>query len=101
MMYSRDSATDRRVLGQGHILEALADDDVVLAGTLAHLGQRFALSPDDLRACLRDLVRAGWVAVQTRPFGHVTVRLERRAHQDAATSRAFAERRRWQDAWPL
>ena len=100
-MYSRDSATDRRVLGQGHILEALADDGVVLAGTLAHLGQRFELSPDDLRACLRDLVRAGWIAVQTQPFGRVIVRLERRSHAASAEGSPATERRRWQDAWSL
>ena len=95
----RESATDRRVLGQGRILEALPDDDTVLTGTLDRLGRRFELAPDELRASLRELVRAGWVAVQTQPFGRLTVRLERRSRESLPVT---VERRRGvPDAWRL
>jgi DNA-binding transcriptional regulator PaaX len=100
MMSQRDAATDRRLLGQGRILEALAGDDAVLIGTLERLGRQFGLAPDDLRASLRELVRAGWVAVQTQPFGRVTIRLERRSHE--APPPVTGERRRSvPDAWRL
>jgi hypothetical protein len=90
---------DRRVLGQGRILEALSDEDTVLVGTLNRLGRQFGLAPDDLRACLRELVRAGWVAVQTQPFGRLTVRLERRSRDSQPVT---VERRRGvPDAWRL
>lgn len=79
------------MLGQGRILEALVDDDTVLTGTLDRLGRRFGLTPDELRACLRGLVRAGWIAVQTQPFGRLTVRLERRSREPQAVT---VERRR-------
>ncbi|MFN8632422.1 MAG: hypothetical protein U0893_01105 [Chloroflexota bacterium] len=87
------------MLAEGRILEALADEDVVLAGTLERLSRKFQLSTDDFRQCLRDLVRAGWIAVQTQPFGRLTVRLERRSGADAPV---FRERRqRGPNAWPL
>ncbi len=99
MSLPRDSATDRRVLGQGRILEALPDDDAVLSGTLNRLGRRFGLAPDELRACLRELVRTGWIAVQTQPFGRLTVRLERRSREHRPVT---VERRRGvPDAWRL
>ena len=95
----RDTAMDRQVLGQGRILEALTDEDTVLAGTLDRLGRRFGLTADELRACMREMVRAGWVAVQTQPFGRLTVRLERRSHEPRPVT---VERRRGMpDAWRL
>src|SRR6188474_1511973 len=95
----RDSATDRRMLGQGRILEALGGDDTVLTGTLERLGRQFGLTADELRACLRELLRAGWVAVQTQPFGRLTIRLERRS---SPAQPVTSERRRGvPDAWQL
>src|SRR5687767_9016970 len=95
----RDAATGRRVLGQGRILEALAGDDDGLTGTLDRLGRQFGLAPDELRACLRELMRVGWVAVHTQPFGRLTIRLERRSHDAQPVS---VERRRGvPDAWRL
>lgn len=99
MKSPRDAATEQRVLGQGRILEALAGDDVVLVGTLERLGRRFGLTPEELRGCLRELVRVGWVAVQTQPFGRLSVRLERRSPN---LQQVVTERRRGvQDAWRL
>ena len=87
------------MLGQGRILEALGDEEAVLTGTLDRLGREFGLTEDDLRACLRELVRAGWVAVQTQPFGRLTVRLERRSREPRPVT---VERRRGvPDAWRL
>ena len=87
------------MLGQGRILEALAEDDAVLTGTLMRLGPQFGLTADELRTCLRGLVRAGWIAVQTQPFGRLTIRLERRSrdHQPVTVER----RRGAPDAWRL
>lgn len=99
MKSPRDAAAEQRVLGQGRILEALAGDDVVLVGTLERLGRRFGLTPEELRGCLRELVRVGWVAVQTQPFGRLSVRLERRSPN---LQQVVTERRRGvQDAWRL
>lgn len=64
--------------GQGQLMEALAEGQV-LNGTLEHLGGQFAMPPSEFRACLRELARAGWIVVQTQPFGLLTVRLERRS----------------------
>src|SRR5687767_9652337 len=100
MMPPRDPATDRRVLAQGRILEALSDEHALLTGTLRRLGRQFGLTDEELRACLRELARAGWVAVQTLPFGRLTVRLERRSHE--APPPVTGERRRSvPDAWRL
>jgi len=88
-----------RVLGQGRILEALSDEDTVLTGTLDRLGREFGLSEPDLRACLRALVRAGWIAIQTQPFGRLTVRLERRSREPEAVT--MERRRGVPDAWRL
>ena len=95
----RDAAMARAVIGQGRILEVLAGDDVVLAGTLQRLGQRLGLGPEELRAALRELARAGWIAVQTQPFGRLTVRLERRSRDDHAPR--MERRRSVPDAWRL
>ena len=44
-------------------------------------------------------LRAGWVAVQTQPFGRLTVRLERRSRDPRPV---IGERRRGvPDAWQL
>jgi DNA-binding transcriptional regulator PaaX len=94
-----DPATRRYLLEQGHILEALAYGDV-LTGTLDHLGRRFGLAPAELRACLRQLASAGWIAVQTEPFGRLTIRLERRSHR-APPPMSGERRRPVPDAWHL
>jgi hypothetical protein len=99
MKVLHDAATTRRVLGQGRILEALPNDEAVLTGTLDSLARRFDLTPDDLRTCLRELLRAGWVVVQTQPFHRLTVRLERRSHP--ASSVAVERRRGVPSAWQL
>ena len=78
MTSPREAATPQRILGQGRILEALAEG-AVLTETLDGLSERFSLAPDDVRACLRELVRRGWVAVQAQPSGRLTVRIERRS----------------------
>jgi hypothetical protein len=96
----RDAATDRRVRVQGRILEELAEDDAVLAGTLDRLGRDMDLAPDELRVCLRELVRAGWIVVQTFPFSYLTVQLERRS-PTALPSMAGERRRPVADAWEL
>jgi hypothetical protein len=96
----RDAATDRRVRVQGRILEELAEDDAVLSGTLDRLVREFDLAPDELRACLRELVRARWIVVQTFPFGYLTVELERRSPA-ALPSMARERRRSAPDAWDL
>lgn len=99
MIPQRDAATDRRVLGQGRILEALPDEDTVLTGTLERFGRQFGLTEADLRACLRGLVQAGWLSVQTMPFGRLAIRLERRS---GAVQPVVTERRRGlPDAWHL
>ena len=59
-------------------MEALADGKV-LDGTLEGLGGQFELPPSEFRACLRELAHAGWIVVQMRPAGLLTVRLERRS----------------------
>ena len=95
----RDSTTVRRVLGQGRIMDALGDAETVLTGTLDRLGDQSGLSTEELRACLRELVRVGWIAVQTQPVGRLTIRLERRSHP---VEQVTAERRRGvPDTWRL
>jgi hypothetical protein len=56
-------------------MEALAEDDAPLTGTLARLGRRFELSPDELRMCLLELALAGWVRILIQPFGRLTIRV--------------------------
>jgi len=99
MIPQRDAATDRRVLGQGRILEALPDEDTVLTGTLVRLGHQFGLSEADLRSCLRGLIQAGWLSVQTLPFGRLAIRLERRSGQVQPVT--IERRRGVPDAWQL
>ena len=89
----------RRLHGQGRILEAVAYGEV-LTGTLDRLGQEFELAPDELGVCLRELVRASWIAVQTQPFGRLSIRLERRSHK--ARPPVTGERRgSMRNAWEL
>ncbi len=64
-------------IGQGRILEMVATG-AVYDGTLHDLSRDVGLPSATLRACLRELVQVGWVAVQTQPFGRLTIRLERR-----------------------
>jgi len=63
----------------GRILEMVATG-AVYDGTLHDLSRDVGLPSSTLRACLRELVQAGWVAVQTQPFGRLTIRLKRRTH---------------------
>jgi len=99
MRDARDSAIGH-VVAQGRIVEAVADG-TVLVGTLDRLARRFDLAPDDLRACLRQLVRVGWVAVHTEPFGRLTIRLERRTEQPESAPVTRELRRGVPDAWRL
>ena len=96
MTSQRDAATARRVRGQGHILEALADDAVVLTGTLDRLGQRFGLPLEVVRICLLELLDAGWVRIDVRPSGSLTALRPRTAGALTALS-VRVERRRSAD----
>ena len=98
MTFERDAATARQVLGQGHILEALADGEAI-TGTLKRLGRQFGLTPDELQACLLELTHAGWIVVQTQPFGRLSVRLERRS--SVSQSVALDRRRPVTNFWPF
>jgi len=75
MAVPRVGAADRRILWQGRIMETLAEDDAPLTGTLGRLGRRLELPPDELRACLRELARAGWIQILIQPFGRLTIRV--------------------------
>jgi len=98
-MAGRHEPADTDLLpAQARILEALSTG-AFLTGTLDDLGQEFGLPPDDLRLCLRELVQARWVAVQTLPFGHLTARIERRTLGLRPVARD--RRRATPDAWPL
>jgi hypothetical protein len=81
MTSRRDTIAARRVHGQGRILEALAEDDVVLTGTLAHLGGQFGLPPQVVRACLLDLAYAGWITIEPQRLGHLTIRIDTRPRE--------------------
>jgi len=100
MTSPRDAATNRRVLEQGPILGELAEDDAVRSGTLDRLGTQFGLARDELRTCLREMVRTGWIAAQTQPFGRLTIRPERRSHE-APPPVVGEHRRSVPDAWRL
>ena len=63
-----DPAPPGLLIAKGHILGALATGHVV-SGTLDDVTTKFAVSPAELRACLRHLVDAGWVCVCTGPGG--------------------------------
>jgi hypothetical protein len=89
-------AAERLFRAQGHILEALASG-VVLTGTTDEIGPRFSLSPDELQICLRELVRAGWAALDVDPAGILTARLERRA--GGPPQSVDLERRRGDACW--
>jgi DNA-binding IclR family transcriptional regulator len=96
-MAEHGTFTDLSLLrAQARILEGLATG-AVLTGTLDDLGRQLDLNPDDLRRCLRELVEAGWVVVQTLPFGHLAVRIERRTLGPRRVSRD--RRRAMPDAW--
>ena len=76
MTVAHDRAAARRIVGEGRILEALAEDDAALTGTLVRLGKQFGLAPDDLRGCLLELAYAGWITIRIQPFGRLTIQLE-------------------------
>jgi hypothetical protein len=100
MAINNEHPRDQHVPAQGRILEEF-DDETVLSGTLCSLGQQFGLVPEDLRACLRELVRVGWLAVQTQPFGRLTIRLEHRTPDGMAPDAPWERRRSEGDAWRL
>jgi hypothetical protein len=76
MTSQRDAATARRIGGQGRILEALAEDGAVLTGTLGRLGERFGLAPQVVRLCILELADAGWITIEPRRRGQLTVRMD-------------------------
>jgi len=83
---------------QGRILDMVADGDAV-HGSLDRLAAECGLDPDTLRMCLREMVHAGWIAVQTHPFRRLTIRLELRTLGPRPVA---VDRRRLQcDAWEL
>ena len=75
MTASRDRATARRIRGEGHILEALAEHDAVLGGTLDTLGERFGLPPQVVRLCIAELAYAGWITIEPQGLGYLTIRM--------------------------
>jgi hypothetical protein len=89
----------RVILAAGRILEAVADGQVFV-GTLDRVARQLGVSPQEARAALRELRQVGWVAVQTLPGMHLSVRAERRAF---GRQRIITGERRQpdQDAWPL
>ena len=87
------------ILAAGRVLEAVADGQV-LVGTLDAVSQQIGVGTQEVRAALRELRRAGWVAIQTHPGDRLTVRTERRALGRRGTS-AVERRQRRDDAWPL
>jgi hypothetical protein len=95
----RELAEARRIQSQGRILEALAEDDDGLTGTLARLSKQFGLSPDDLRTYLLELAYAGWITIHIQPFGRLTIQLEQQG-QDARPV-TVAGCRSVPDAWRL
>src|SRR5215208_4361927 len=99
MRDARDLAITRAA-AEGRIVEAVADG-TALVGTLDRLARRFDLAPEDLRGCLRQLVRVGWVAVQAEPFGRLTIRLARRTEQPESAPVTTERRRGVPDAWRL
>ena len=50
MTVPREIATGRRIAAQGHILEALVEDDGPLTGMPDRFEKRFGLAHDELRA---------------------------------------------------
>ena len=80
-------------MAQGRIVDAVAAD-LVIAGSAEELARHLGVSTRTFRMALRDLVAVGWVVVKEGPAGRLTVRWERRRHQEPVA----AERRR-QDAY--
>ena len=81
------------ILAQGRIVDAVAAG-LVIAGSAAELARHFGMSARTFRRALRELVAVGWVVVNEGPAGRLTVRWERRRHQEPVA----VERRR-QDAY--
>jgi DNA-binding IclR family transcriptional regulator len=85
-------------LAEGRLLDMVADGEPV-ESTLEELGVGVGLPAAAVRRCLREMVRAGWIAVQTHPFGRLTLRLELRTLGRRPVAR---DRRRGEpDAWDL
>lgn len=77
-MTTTDDATRVvRYLAEGRILEMAATGGI-RDTALNALAQEVGLSPDALRASLRDMARAGWIVVLTHPSERLTIRLELR-----------------------
>src|SRR4051794_36219448 len=76
MTMSGDRAMETRIRGEGRILETLAEDGVVLTGTLGRLGKQFGLAPDELRGCLLELAYAGWITILIQPFERLTIQVK-------------------------
>jgi DNA-binding transcriptional regulator PaaX len=96
MTTTDDATRTARYLAEGRVLEMAAAGGI-LDTSLDALAQEVGLSPDHLRACLRDMARAGWIAVQTQPVGRLTIRLELRihAHRPVAVNRRSQEPNAW------
>ena len=56
------------------------------------------MSPDELRTCLRELARAGWIQIVIQPFGRITIQL---AYEPEAQPARVVGCRSVPDAWPL
>jgi hypothetical protein len=94
----REDAVVERVVSQGRIMEALAEDEAPLTGMLARLGHQFKLAPDELRTCLLELACAGWITVLIQPFGRLTIQL---AREEGAHPVTMAGCRSVPDVWRL
>jgi DNA-binding IclR family transcriptional regulator len=59
---------------EGHILEMVAEHEPIDTN-LEGLAREVGLASEDLRACLRELAEAGWIAVEAEPDGRLRLRL--------------------------
>jgi hypothetical protein len=73
--YASESAPGRRVRDdiQGAILDAVKDD-TVLIGSLASLAHGLDTSVRTFRVCLRALLMAEQIVVETEPRGQLVIR---------------------------
>jgi DNA-binding IclR family transcriptional regulator len=85
-------------IAEGRLLDMVAAGDPV-EGTLEELALAVGLPAAAVRRCLREMVQAGWIAVQAQPFERLTLRLELRTLGQRPVAR---DRRRGEpDAWNL
>jgi DNA-binding IclR family transcriptional regulator len=60
---------------EGLILEMVAEGEPIDTN-LEGLARAVGLPPEDLRACLHELVGVGWIVVDAEPDGRVRIRLQ-------------------------